>query len=102
MEIKSVNDCLNLIDSMILCILKKQGVNGFLEDVRDYIIWMYNDKYIKEMLIVLAILSQINLIIENFFLKNECAFNPLYHDLRKHILAWLKESNTEPEVDNHQ
>ena len=102
MEIKSVNDCLNFIDSMILCIIKKQGVIGILEDVHDYIIWMYNDKYIKEMVIVLAILSQINLIIEKNFSKNECAFNPLYHDLRKRILAWLKESNTEPEVDNHQ
>ena len=82
--------------------MKKHDGIGVLEDVRDYIIWMYNDKDTKEMVDVLAILSQINLIIDKFYLNNECIFNPLYHDLRKRILAWLRESNTELEVDSHQ
>ena len=102
MEIKSVNDFLNFIDSMILCIIKKHDGIDILEDVRDHIIWLYIDKDVEEKVNVLAILSQISLIIEKINLNNECAFNPLYHDLRKRILAWLKESNTEPEVDNHQ
>ena len=44
MEIKSECDCLNFIDSMILCCIEKHAGIGKLEDIRDYMIGMYNDK----------------------------------------------------------
>ena len=58
MEIKSISDCLNFIDSMILCGIEKHFGMGTLEDVRDYLIGMYNVKYIEEMVSMLAILSK--------------------------------------------
>ena len=102
MEMKSVSDCLNFIDSMILCSIEKDCVIGNLEDVRHYMIGMYNDKYIEGMVDMLAILSQIYVITEKFQLDNESDIKQLYCDLTKRIIAWLEESNTKPEVDNHQ
>ena len=51
---------------------------------------------------MLAILSQINLITEKFYLDKESDIQQLYRDFRKRIIAWLEESITKPEVDNHQ
>ena len=102
METKSVNGYLNFFDRMILRSIDKHEGLEFLEDLRYYIIWKSNNKYDEEMGNVLCILSQINLITEKIYLIKECAFDPLYHDLRKHILTWLKENNTKLEVGNHQ
>ena len=63
---------------------------------------MYDGKYIEEMVSMLAVLSQINLIIDRFCLDKESDIKQLYRDLRKRILAWLKENNTKPEVDNDE
>ena len=71
MEMKSVCECLNVIDSMILRSIETYIGIGNLEDLRKYMIVMYNDKYIKEMVAKLAILSPINLIIERIYLDNE-------------------------------
>ena len=71
MEMKSVSDCLNFNDSMILCSIKINVGIGNLEDLRDHMRGLYNDKYIEEMVAMLPILSQINLIIERFYLDNE-------------------------------
>ena len=101
MKLKSVNDFLNFFDRMILGSIDKHDAIEILEDLRYYIMWEYVNKYDEEMIDVLAILSQINIIIEKFYLNKKCAFNPLYHDLREHILTLLKESNTKPEVDSH-
>ena len=68
---KSNSGYLNFIDSMIICSIEKHVVIGYLEEVRDYMIGMYNDEYIEEMVSMLSILSQINLIIERFYLDNE-------------------------------
>ena len=75
---------------------------GNLEDVRHYMIRMYDGKYIEEMVSMLAILSQINLIIDRFYLDKESDIKQLFCDLRKRILAWLKENNTKPEIDNDE
>ena len=102
MEMKSVSDCLTFIDSMILCSIEKHAGIGFFEDVRDYMIGLYNDEYLEGMVSMLAIFSQINLIIEKFYLYKKNDIKKLYCDLRKRRLAWLKESNTKPEFDDHQ
>ena len=102
MEIKSFIDDLYFIDRMMLSSIDKHDGVEILEDFCFYLVRRYINKYDEEMGNVLAILSLINLITEKFYLNKECAFNPLYHDLKKYILTWLKESNTKPEVEKHQ
>ena len=99
MEIKSVCDCLNFIASMVFCVMEKHAGIGNLEDIRNFMIGFYNDKYIKEMVSMLAILSQINLIRDRFYLGNESDLKKQYYTLRERILAWLQEIKTIPEVD---
>ena len=102
MEVKSISDCLTFIDILILCGTEKHIGIGNLEDKRDYMIGVYDGKYIEEMVSMLAVLSQINLIIDRFYLDKESDFKQHYRELTKRILAWLKENNTEPEVDNDE
>ena len=87
MEVKSISDCLNFIDNLILCNTEKDIGIGNLEDIRDYMIGMYDGEYIEEMVNMLAILPQINLIIDRFYLDKESDIKQLYRDLRKRILA---------------
>ena len=54
------------------------------------------------MVSMFAVLSQINLIIDRFYLDRESDIKQLYCDLRKRILVWLKENNTKLEVDNDE
>ena len=102
MEMKSVSECLKFIDSMILCSIEKHGGIGYLEDLRNYMIGMYNDKYIEEMVAILAILSQINLILERFHLDNESDFRKQYCELRKRILNFLHECIAKPEINGQR
>ena len=71
MTMKSFCDCLNFIDSMILRAIEKDAGIENLEDTRDYMITVYNDKYIEDMVSMLGVLSQINLILDRFYLDNE-------------------------------
>ena len=102
MKMKSVSEFLNIIDDMILRSVKKSVGIGILEDIRDYMIGKYNEKYIEEMVAMSTILSQINNIIENLYLDNESDVKKQYNNLRKLILTWLEESNTKPEIDDQQ
>ena len=71
MTLESVCACLNFIDSMILCDTEKHAGIGNLDDIRDYTTAVYNDKYIEDMVSMLAVFSQINLIRDRFHLDNE-------------------------------
>ena len=102
MKMKSVSDCLNFIDSMILCSIEKHVGIGNLEDLRDHMIGMYKEKYIEEMVPLLAILSQINLIKERFHLDYESDIKKQYCNLRKRILTCLEVSDSKPEADDQQ
>ena len=64
---KSICDCLNFFDSIILCDIEKHAGIGNLEDVRDYMITVFNDEYIEDMVSMFAVFSQINLIIARLF-----------------------------------
>ena len=99
---KSLSDCLNFIDSMILCSMVKHIGIEKLKELRDYMVGMYNDKYSEEMVAMVAILSQINLIIGKFYLDNESDIKKQYSTLRKRIIAWLELTNAELEVDDQQ
>ena len=102
MTMKPVCDCLNFIDGMILCDIEKQAGVGNLEDIRDYMITIFIDKYTEDMVSMLAVFSQINQIIDRFYLENESDIEKQYTTLNKRILAWLQERNTIPEVDNDE
>ena len=102
MVVKSISDCLSFIDNLILCGTEKPIGIGNLEDVREYMIGMYDGKYIEETMSMLAVLSPINLIIDRFFLDKESDIKQLHGDLRRRILAWLRESNTKLEVDKDE
>ena len=69
MEIKSVIDLLYFIDRMLLRSIDKYDGIEILEDLPSYIMWKYVNKYDEEMVNVLAILTQINLIIDKILFK---------------------------------
>ena len=52
---------------MILCDIEKHAGVGNLEHIRDYLLTIYNDKYIEDMVSMLGVFSQINLILDYFF-----------------------------------
>ena len=54
---KSVGDCLNFYDSMILCGIEKHVGVGNLDDIRSYMKGLYNVKYIEEAIAMTTILS---------------------------------------------
>ena len=87
---------------MLLCSIEKHAGIGELENLRIYMIGFYNEKNIEGMVSILAILSQINLMKEKFYLDNESDDEQLHCKLRKIILAWLAESNTKTEIEGQQ
>ena len=99
---KSVSDCLNFIDSMIICNIEKHVGIGNLEKIRDYMMGLFSDEFIEEMVAMLAILSQIKLIIDRFYLDDESDIKKLYCTLRKRIITWLEVSNAKFEDDKKQ
>ena len=74
MEMKSVSECLNVTDSMILRSIEKHVGIRNLENLLDYMIGMYNEKYLEETDPMLTILSQINLIVEGLCLDTKNDF----------------------------
>ena len=68
---KSVSECWNFIDDMMLCSVEKSVGIGNLEDISNYTIRMHNETYIGDMFAMSAILSQINLITEKTYLGKE-------------------------------
>ena len=94
MMMKSVCGCLSFIDSMILCDIGKHAGNGNLEDEKEYMITIYNDNYIEDMMSMFGVFFKINLIIDRFYLDNESDIKKQCTTLRKRILARLQERNT--------
>ena len=71
MEKKSVADCLNFFDTVILSDIGKYACIGKLEAVRDYVLSEYKKKYIEDMVAVKKIISQINNLIDKFYFDKE-------------------------------
>ena len=102
MEMNSNTECLNFIDFIILNDIEKHISVGTLENIRNFMLENYNDKYIEDMISMSAIFSQINLIIDKLYSDTECDNKKLYYDLRKRILDWLDENNSKLEVDDQE
>ena len=99
---KSVTDCLNSIDTVILPTIGKYACVGNLEDVRDNVLSEPKDKYIEEMLALNKIFSQINNKIDNFYFDKEDDIKNEYQYLRKYILAWLRVTKVKNDNDNDE
>ena len=100
MEIKSIADCLNFFDTVILSDIGKYACIGNSEVVRDYVLSEYEDKYIEDMVALNKIPSQFNNIIDKFYFHKEDDIKNEYHFLRKRILTWLRVTEVENDNDN--
>ena len=99
---KSVADCLDFIDNMILYSIEKIDSMENLESVRDYFLIDYIKRSDKELVAILSILSQTNLIINRFCIPDDYCFTDYYYKLRKRALAWLNACNKKMENDKQQ
>ena len=90
---KSFTYCLNIIDNMILYNIEKFDSMDGLEGMRDLILDDYNEKSDEQLVAIMSILSQINLIINRFYLPDDYSITDYYYDLRRRTLAWLKACN---------
>ena len=82
---KSLSDCLNFIDSMILYSTEKRESMEKLEGIRDQFLDSYNDKNNEQLIAMLPILYQTNLIIDRFSIPNVFEFTNFYWDFRRCI-----------------
>ena len=100
MEVKSVSDCLNIIDDAIVeNIGKCIGISN-LENIHKYLLEKGQSDFIEDRVALSNVLSQINSIKENYYEFDEEDIKCDYMQLRKLILTWLIECGTEPEVDD--
>ena len=86
---KTISDCLNLIDYIMSYNKEKHTVIENLENVRDYVVQTTNDKCFENTMIMLDILSEINLIIEKFYIDEKSDIKKECETLRKILLIWL-------------
>ena len=98
---KSFTDCLNFIDNMILYNVEKVDSMDAIESMRDFILDDYIKKSDEELVATMSILSQINLIMNRFYLSDDYSITEYYYDLRRRTLAWLKACNKNIK-DDHQ
>ena len=97
MEVKSVSDCLNIID---FAIVENIIVNSDLEDIHKYLLEKEESEFIEDRVVLPQVFSQITSMIENSYQFPEEDLKIEYVQLRKLILVWLKERNTKLENDN--
>ena len=101
MEMKSVADFFNFIDTVILSDIGKCAGIGNLKDVRVYVLSERN-KYIENMMPLNKMLSQINNIIDKYQFDKEDDIKSYYQCSRKCILAWLRVTKVENDSDNDE
>ena len=93
-KIKSLTDCLNLIDTAI--VKTKYFVNiEQLEEIHNFLINMSEMKFLENMIVILNVLKYINyMIVEYKSLDDE-----KYRALRKLIIDIMMEINIKGDID---
>ena len=86
---KTISDCLILIDYIMSYNIEKHTIIENLENVRDYVVQTTNDKCFESNMIMLDILSEINLILEKFYIDEKSDIKKECETLRKFLLIWL-------------
>ena len=98
MEVKSVSDCLNIIDDNIV-----EDVNTIsnLESIPKYLLEREHSYYIEDRVALSNVLRRINSITDNY---NDFAENVRseYVELKRLILVGLSACNTKPEVEDQK
>ena len=102
MELKTISDCLSATDFAIVENIRLFGIKH-LEDIHNRFLEFRQTEYIENSVALLKILKQINCIVDNYSSHegDENIFNE-YVEMRKLIVDWLIECNTEPEVNNQE
>ena len=97
---KSVSDCLNIIDDAINeNIGKKFGISG-LGYIPKYLIENGQIDFIEYRVALSVVLSHKNSKLENYYKFVEEDKESEYVQLRKLILVWLIECSAGPEIDD--
>ena len=99
MEVKSIKDCVNIFDDVIVENIGKYIGISNLENVHVYKLEKRQSDFIEDRIALSNVLSQINCIIENHYQFAEEDIKSEYIELRELILFWLIECCTEREVD---
>ena len=90
---KSFTGCLDFVDNIIFYNVEKVDSMDGLESMRDFILDDYIKKSDEELVAIMSKLSQINLILNRFYLPEDYSITDDYYDLRRRTLAWLKACN---------
>ena len=100
---KSFTDCLNFIDNLIIYNVEKVDSMDGLEIMRDFNLDDYIKKTDEELAPIKSILSQINLIINRFYIPEDYNIIGYHYDLKKCMLTWLKHcyGNINSEMNIH-
>ena len=80
-----------------MCDIQDQIAVENLENIRNFMIGMYNDKNIEDMVVMTGLLSQINLIVEKYYIDNDNNLKNEYWVFRQHMLTWLMENKEKPD-----
>ena len=99
MEVKSVSDCLNIID---FAIVENNIGSSDLEGIHKYLLEKRESDFIEDRVALSKVLSQIISMVENYYQLPEEDIKNEYVQLRKLLLVWLIECNIKPEVDDQQ
>ena len=99
---KSVSDCLKIIDDAIVENIGKFIGVSILENIHKYLLEKGQTEFIEDRIALSNVLSQINFILKNYYQFVEEDIKIENIQLRKLKLDWLEECNTKPEVDDQQ
>ena len=101
MELKSICDCLNIIDDAIVeNNVKYIGISN-LENFHKYLLEIGQSDFI-EVVALSNVLRRINFIIENHHQFVEEDIRSEHIQFTKLVLDWVEECNTKPEVNDQQ
>ena len=86
---KTISDCLYSFDCIMSSDIEKRIGIDSLENVRDFVIQTTIDECFENNMIMLVILSEINLILEKFYIDQHSDIKKGCETLRKFLLIWL-------------
>ena len=102
MEVKTVGDCLKIIDHATVEIISKYICVSKLENIREYLLEKGQSDFTEGRIALLNVLNQINSIIENQYQIDSEDLTNEYIQLKEVKVVWLIECKTEPEVDDQE
>ena len=87
---KTISDCLNLIDCIMSSNIEKRIGIESLENASDYVIQTTNDKSFENNMIMLDILSEMNPIIEKVYIDENKDIKKECETLRKFFISLVR------------